>query len=91
MKISLWHQIDHDILSIFKKKLVKAQIKTFENIKLSCLQWQLSRLSGQAFWMTQFGGPARSQTVRWRFIYVNGKLHRETTKPFILTFTGVLY
>ena len=41
--------------------------------------------------MTQFGGPAMSQTVRWRFIYVNGKLHRETTKPFILTFTGVLY
>ena len=37
-----------------------------------------------AFWTTQLHGPATSFSVRWRFIYVNGTLRRDITKPLFL-------
>ena len=73
---------------IFKKKFVKVQMK---NIQLSCLHF--TNLSGNwvnlgrsSRWLSLAGLPCL-QTVRWRFIYLNGKLHQGTTKPFILPFT----
>ena len=84
-KFSLWHKLSLRKNS-WKYRWKFSKISNF--LVYSC-SW--SELSEQAFSTTQFGGPAMSQIVRWRFIYVNGKLHRETTKPFILTFTGVLY
>ena len=60
--------------------------KIIRIIKSSCLQCLTlsAALPSAAFWTTQLRGPATSFSVRWRFIYVNGTLRRDITKPLFL-------